>query len=93
MPTSARPLRKCSDLKIPFHGGLMGRVVEEALPGGSNPTVEQFVERANPDENGLATVLVGQRVGSTRYFDAAGFPGPDCRHGRAQSGEPLAAPK
>jgi len=62
-------------LKIPFHGSLMGRVVEEALPGGANPTVGQFVERAKPDENGLATVLVGQRVGSTRYFDAAGFPG------------------
>ncbi len=61
-------------LKIPFHGSLMGRVVEEALPGGANPTVEQFVERATPDENGLTTVLVGQRVGSTRYFDAAGFP-------------------
>jgi hypothetical protein len=62
-------------LKIPSHGSLMGRVVEEALPGGSIPAVEQFVERATPDQNGLATVLVGQRVGGTRYFDAAGFPG------------------
>jgi arylsulfatase A-like enzyme len=62
-------------LNIPFHGSLMGRVVEEALPGGATVTVEQFVERAKPDQNGLATVLVGQRVGSTRYFDAAGFPG------------------
>jgi hypothetical protein len=62
-------------LKIPFHGSLMGRVVAEALPGGANPTVEHFVERATPDENGLTTVVVGQSVGTTRYFDAAGFPG------------------
>ena len=62
-------------LKIPFHGSLMGRVLDEALPGGANPTVENWVERAHPGADGLATVLIGQRVGSTRYFDAAGFPG------------------
>ena len=61
-------------LKIPFHGSLMGRVIDEALPGGSNPAVEQFVEHAKPGKDGLATILVGQRVGATRYFDAAGFP-------------------
>ena len=63
-------------LKIPFRGvALMGRArVDEALPGGSLPTVEDFVERSNPDQNGLATILVGQRVGQMRYFDAAGFP-------------------
>ena len=62
-------------LKIPFKGALMGRVIEEALPGGNNPTVQRFVERAQPAEGGLATILVGQRVGNVRYFDAAGFPG------------------
>jgi len=62
-------------VKIPFHGSLMGRVIDEALPSGGNPTVEQFVEHAKPGDNGLATILVGQRVGATRYFDAAGFPG------------------
>ena len=61
-------------LKIPFHGALMGRIVDEALPGGSLPAVEDFVERTNPGQNGLATILVGQRVGQIRYFDAAGFP-------------------
>jgi len=70
-----KTLAQVLGLKIPFHGALMGRVVEEALPGGSTPAVQQFVERANPDANGLATILVGQRVGQTRYFDAAGFPG------------------
>jgi arylsulfatase A-like enzyme len=62
-------------LKIPGHGTLMGRILTEALPGGTSPTVENFVDRSDPSANGLATILVGQRVGQTRYFDAAGFPG------------------
>jgi hypothetical protein len=62
-------------LKIPFKGALMGRVAEEALPGGASPVVENFIERSKPGHDGLATVLVGQRVGANRYFDAAGFPG------------------
>jgi Type I phosphodiesterase / nucleotide pyrophosphatase len=62
-------------LKIPFKGSLQGRVVEEALPGGASVVVQNWVERGQPSETGLATVLVGQRVGQTRYFDAAGFPG------------------
>jgi hypothetical protein len=53
----------------------MGRVIQEALSGGSDPQVEPFVERGTPNRNGLATILVGQRIGQTRYFDAAGFPG------------------
>jgi hypothetical protein len=63
------------DLKIPSHGSLTGRVIEEALPGGSSPAVEALLERGKPDDNGRETVLIGQRVGQTRYFDAAGFPG------------------
>jgi hypothetical protein len=62
-------------LKIPFKGALMGRVAEEALPGGASPTVENFVERSHPGTEGLITILVGQRVGPNRYFDAAGFLG------------------
>jgi len=62
-------------LKIPFKGSLQGRVLAEALPGGDSPTVESWVERSSQSETGLATVLVGQRVGQMRYFDAAGFPG------------------
>jgi len=62
-------------LKIPFKGALMGRVAEEALPGGASPTVENFVERSHPGADGLVTILAGQRVGPNRYFDAAGFPG------------------
>ncbi len=62
-------------LKIPFKGLLQGRVMDEAFPGGGAPAVENWVERANPGAGGLATVLIGQRVGNTRYFDAAGFDG------------------
>ncbi len=62
-------------LNIPFKGALQGRVVEEALPGGLTPAAESWVERGKATEKGLATILVGQNIGKTRYFDAAGFPG------------------
>jgi hypothetical protein len=62
-------------LKIPFHGSLQGRVLDEALPGGKTPSVDNWVERAKPGADGLATVLIGQRTGTNRYFDAAGFEG------------------
>lgn len=62
-------------LKIPFKGSLQGRVMEEALPGGANPDMKSWVERAKPGVDGLATVLMGQSVGNQRYFDAAGFEG------------------
>ena len=62
-------------LKIPFKGSLQGRVLDEALPGGDSPTVQTWVDRSQPSETGLTTILVGQRVGQMRYFDAAGFPG------------------
>jgi len=62
-------------LKIPFHGVLMGRVVEEALPGGAPAAVESLLVRGEPNAQGLATVITGQRIGTVSYFDAAGFPG------------------
>jgi hypothetical protein len=62
-------------LKIPFKGSLQGRVMDEALPGGANPDVKSWVERAKPGVDGLGTVLIGQSVGNQRYFDAAGFEG------------------
>jgi hypothetical protein len=62
-------------LNIPFKGMLSGRVIEEALPGGAIPSVDSGVVRSDPGPDGLATMLVVQRVGSAAYFDAAGFPG------------------
>lgn len=57
------------------NGGLVGRVMSEALLNGIVPKAYKAVERSKKSENGLQTVLNFQRVGSQRYFDAAGFPG------------------
>ncbi|MBR0849480.1 alkaline phosphatase family protein [Bradyrhizobium diazoefficiens] len=58
------------------NGGLVGRVMSEALLNGIVPKAYKMVERSKKkSENGLETVLNVQRVGSQRYFDAAGFPG------------------
>jgi arylsulfatase A-like enzyme len=62
-------------LKIPSHGKLLGRVASEAMPGGSLPKITVKVARSTRTPDGLATVLDYQLVGTTRYFDAAGFPG------------------
>jgi arylsulfatase A-like enzyme len=62
-------------LKIPFKGGLRGRVAEEALPGGATPAVSSGTLRSKPSASGIETVVNYQQVGSSRYFDAAGFPG------------------
>ena len=61
-------------LKIPFKGGLMGRVVEEALPNGAMLATTAASLRSSASAAGLQTVVEYQQVGSTRYFDAAGFP-------------------
>jgi hypothetical protein len=70
-----KTIARALGLKIPFKGSLRGRVLDEALPGGDSPTVQTWVDRSQPSETGLTTMLVGQRVGQMRYFDAAGFPG------------------
>ena len=68
-------LARLLGLKIPFQGSLRGRVIEEAMPGGVEPTVTAETLRAQPAANGLATTLSYSQVGVTRYFSAAGFPG------------------
>jgi arylsulfatase A-like enzyme len=68
-------LARLLGLKIPFKGGLRGRVVEEALPNGAMPAVTAATLRSGASAAGLQTVVEYQQVGSTRYFDAAGFPG------------------
>ncbi len=62
-------------LRGAHNGGLVGRVMSEALPNGIVPKAYKAVEKSKVSENGLQTVLNFQRVGSQRYFDAAGFPG------------------
>jgi arylsulfatase A-like enzyme len=68
-------LARLLGLKIPFKGGLLGRVVEEALPGGAMPAVSAGTLRSPATPAGLQTVVEYQQVGTTRYYDAAGFAG------------------
>ena len=56
-------------------GKLIGRVMTEAMPNGATPKAYAGTVTSKPSANGLRTVLNFQRVGSQRYFDAAGFPG------------------
>jgi predicted AlkP superfamily pyrophosphatase or phosphodiesterase len=56
-------------------GKLIGRVLTETLPNSPLPDVTGRVVASEPAANGLVTVLNMQLVGTTRYFDAAGFPG------------------
>jgi hypothetical protein len=56
-------------------GGLIGRVMSEALPNGISPKAAQARIVSKPASNGLQTVVKYQRVLSQRYFDVAGFPG------------------
>ena len=55
--------------------GAAGRVLSEALKGGAPVAARKFTLRSTPAANGFVTVLKGQRVGATPYFDAAGAPG------------------
>jgi hypothetical protein len=45
------------------------------MPNGRIPKFSAGTLRSQGDKNGLRTVLNYQQVGSTRYLDAAGFPG------------------
>jgi arylsulfatase A-like enzyme len=56
-------------------GKLIGRVMTEAMPNGEIPRAYTGTVKSKPAANGLRTVLNFQRVGTQRYFDAAGFPG------------------
>jgi hypothetical protein len=62
-------------LKRKANGKLIGRVMTEAMPNGKTPKVEADTVSSKPDDQGLRTVLQLQKVGTQRYFDAAGFPG------------------
>jgi arylsulfatase A-like enzyme len=63
------------NLHAPAVGGLIGRVMSEALPNGNVPKSADGTITSKPGPNGLKTVVKFQRVLTQRYFDAAGFPG------------------
>ncbi|MGB6965938.1 MAG: alkaline phosphatase family protein [Xanthobacteraceae bacterium] len=70
-----RTIAQLMQLDVHDKGVLVGRVLSEALPNGTVPPVTSRVVTSESAANGLATVLDMQTVGTTRYFDAAGFPG------------------
>ena len=59
----------------PAAATLKGRVIEEALVGGTTPTVSHSIVRAAQGANGVKTVIDEQQVGDALYIDAAGVPG------------------
>jgi hypothetical protein len=72
----AKTLAHILDLELPVHGRLEGRILSEALKGGTeNVAFETKSISSEPAANGQVTKLDLQLVGQTRYFDAAGFPG------------------
>jgi Type I phosphodiesterase / nucleotide pyrophosphatase len=56
-------------------GELIGRMMAEAMPNGKTPKALAGTVKSEAAAGGLRTVLNFQRVGTQRYFDAAGFPG------------------
>jgi arylsulfatase A-like enzyme len=56
-------------------GKLKGRVIAEALTGGSEASASRRTLQSAPAANGMRTILNLQEVGENRYFDAAGSPG------------------
>jgi arylsulfatase A-like enzyme len=62
-------------LKTKDKGKLTGRVITEALVNGAPSSAKGGVLRSPPDDFGRVTELKFQTIGSTRYFDAAGYPG------------------
>ncbi len=70
-----KTIAQLMNLRATANGGLVGRVMSEALPGGIVPKAADGSIVSKPAANGLKTVVKYQRVLSQRYFDVAGFPG------------------
>jgi hypothetical protein len=63
-------------LGLPFNGkSRTGRVAGEALIGGNPVKVRILRSQSTKAPGGFRTVLHGQQVGATPYFDTAGAPG------------------
>ncbi|MDB5924817.1 MAG: Type phosphodiesterase/nucleotide pyrophosphatase [Betaproteobacteria bacterium] len=68
-----KTLARILGMRIPDKGKLSGRVLTEAMQSGKDPRFVRKTKTSEPSADGLRTVLRYQTVGSTRYFDAAGF--------------------
>ena len=62
-------------IDLPAKGNLKGRVAGEALLGGAPVSAVRKIIASDPGPGGVRTYLDEQSVGTTRYFDAAGFEG------------------
>jgi hypothetical protein len=71
----APTLAQVMHLDLPARGGLIGRVAREALFVGGPVSAVRKVVASDPGPGGIRTYLNEQIVGTTRYFDAAGFNG------------------
>jgi arylsulfatase A-like enzyme len=70
-----KTVAKLLGLHIADKGKLVGRVLSEALPRGTVPAAHSTAVRSEPDAAGHVTVVLTQTIGTTRYFDVAGYPG------------------
>ena len=70
-----RTLAALLGLKVGTHGVATGRVLGESLTGGSEVPFTRETVRGPPTGAGLATEIVLQRVGETRYVTAGGISG------------------
>jgi arylsulfatase A-like enzyme len=68
-------LAKAAGITLAPKGKLRGRVISEALVGGTAVTASKRTLQSEPAENGVRTILNLQEVGEARYFDAGGFAG------------------
>jgi len=71
----APTLAQLIGVDLPPVGDLVGRVISEAIVGGSPVQPWRYDVVSPPGDGGLRTIVNMQVVGKTRYFDAAGFPG------------------
>jgi hypothetical protein len=71
----APTLAKAAGITLAPKGKLRGRVISEALVGGSSASAGKQTLVSDPAANGARTILNLQRVGDAVYFDAAGFAG------------------
>ncbi len=68
-------LARIAGITLAPKGKLRGRVISEALAGGSAVKSSRRTIASDPAENGVRTILNFQEVGEARYFDAGGFAG------------------
>jgi hypothetical protein len=70
-----KTMAKILNLHIRDTGKLIGRVLGEAMPGGTMPEWKTSFQESQQDAGGRRTIVQTQHVGETRYFGAAGYPG------------------